>query len=304
MIFSIEYFDSIAGMDTRVLATFVALARSGSFTATAAELHLAQSTVTAHIKTLETELGLRLFDRLRLGATLTDAGRRTLEKAGLVLDAEAALRADPDVAGPIQGTVGIVAPESLCGHLLPGVIAALQRRHPGVEVMLSPAGTADAADALRTGRYALALMLEPSLEAPDLVVDQLGTLELAFVTDRRQSVTAQSWAELAEQRWFLLEEGCTYSDEVARCLRDSAAVVRTTRLGSIEAARACVAAGLGLAVLPVFAVDERRLARFPGPAIVEPGLLLVRHRRRSMGRALDAVIEEIRRGATKLLSGG
>ncbi|MFI9740844.1 LysR family transcriptional regulator, partial [Nocardia sp. NPDC052278] len=127
-------------MDTRVLATFVALARTGSFTATAVELHLAQSTVTAHIKALEAELGLRLLDRLPVGATLTDAGRRTLEKASLVLDAEAALRADPDVRGPIEGTVGIVAPESLCGHLLPAVIAALQRRHPGVEVTLSPAG--------------------------------------------------------------------------------------------------------------------------------------------------------------------
>jgi DNA-binding transcriptional LysR family regulator len=294
--------DSIGGVDTRVLASFVALARTGSFTATAAELHLAQSTVTAHIQTLEKELRLRLFDRLPGGAALTDAGRRALDKAMLVLDAETALRAQPREGGPIEGMVRIGAPESLCGQLLPPVVAGLQRRHPGVDVTLTPAGTAAAIDALRAGSLSVALIIESSIDAADLVIDRLGTLELAFVSDRRESVAAGSWAELAQRRWFLLEEGCAYSDEVARSLRGSGANVRATRLGSVEATRACVAAGLGLAVLPSFAVDERRLARFTAPLMPEPGLLLARHAHRSAGRALHVVAEEIRRGATKLLS--
>lgn len=284
-----------------MLATFVALARTGSFTSAAAELHLAQSTVTAHIQALEKELRLRLFDRLPGGATLTDAGRRVLDRATAVLDAEAALRAEPKEDGPIEGTVRIGAPESLCGQLLPPVIAALQRRHPGVEVTLTPCGTAPAVDALRSGSVSLALIIEPSIDATDLVLDRLGTLELAFVTDRGAQVPARSWAELARWRWFLLEEGCAYSDEVARCLRTSGATVRATRLGSVEATRACVAAGLGLAVLPRFAVDERRLSRFTAPPMAEPGLLLARHARRSVGPALAAVAEEIRKGAVKLL---
>lgn len=61
-------------MDTRLLTTFTVLARTGGFTAAAAELHLAQSTVTVHIRTLERDLGVRLFDRLPTGALLTDAG--------------------------------------------------------------------------------------------------------------------------------------------------------------------------------------------------------------------------------------
>jgi DNA-binding transcriptional LysR family regulator len=281
-----------------VLGTFIALARTGSFTSAAAELHLAQSTVTAHIQALEKELRLRLVDRLPGGAVLTDAGRRVLDKATLVLDAEAALRGEPEGTGPIEGTVRIGAPESLCGQLLPPVVAALQRRHPGVEVTLTPTGTTAAIDALRAGALSLALLIEPSVDAADLVLDRLGTLELAFVSDRREPVTARSWAELARWRWFLLEEGCAYSDEVARNLPG----VRATRLGSVEAARACVAAGLGLGVLPSFAVDERRLARFAAPSIPEPGLLLARHARRSVGRALRVVTEEIARGAAKLLS--
>jgi DNA-binding transcriptional LysR family regulator len=286
-------------VDTRVLATFVALARTGSFTATAAELHLAQSTVTAHIQALEKQLRLRLFDRLPAGTTLTDAGRRVLDKATLVLDAEAVLRAEPAEAGPIEGTVRIGAPESLCGALLPPVVAALRRRYPGVDVTLTPAGTSSAVDALRDGSLSLAVLIEPGIDAPDLVVDQLGALELAFVSCRGTEVAGTAWAELARWPWFLLEEGCAYSDEVARSL---GATVRATRLGSVEATRACVAAGLGLAVLPSFAVDERRLARFTAPPVPEPALLLARHGRRSVGRALHVVAEEVRRGATKLLS--
>ncbi|HJP73335.1 MAG TPA: LysR family transcriptional regulator [Pseudonocardiaceae bacterium] len=285
-------------MDTRVLATFGALARTGSFTSAAAELHLAQSTVTAHIQALEKELRLRLVDRLPGGAVLTEAGKRVLDKATLVLAAEAELRGEQAEHGPIEGTVRIGAPESLCGQLLPPVVAALRRRHPGVDVTLNPVGTAAAIDALRAGALSLALLIEPSIDAADLVVERLGTLEIAFVADRGTPVTATSWAELAQWHWFLLEEGCAYSDEVARLLPGA----RATRLGSMEATRACVAAGLGLAVLPSFAVDERRLARFAGPPLTEPDLLLVRHARRSAGRALHVVEDEVRRGAAKLIS--
>lgn len=285
-------------MDTRVLATFAALARTGSFTSAAAELHLAQSTVTAHIQALEKELRLRVVDRLPGGAVLTEAGKRVLDKAMLVLEAEAALRGEPAERGPVEGTVRIGAPESLCGQLLPPVLAALRRRHPGIDVTLSPVGTAAAIGALRTGALSFTLLIEPSIDTADLVVERLGTLELAFVSDRRTPVTATSWAELAQWHWFLLEEGCAYSDEVARLLPGA----RTTRLGSIEATRACVAAGLGLAVLPSFTVDERRLARFSAPPMTEPQLLLVRHGRRCAGRALRVVQEEVRRGAVKLIS--
>lgn len=282
-----------------MLATFVALARTGSFTATAAELHLAQSTVTAHIQALEKQLRLRLFDRLPSGAALTDEGRRVLAKAALVLDAEAELRAEPAETGPVEGVVRIGAPESLCGALLPPVVAALRRRHPGVDVTLTPSGTSAAIDALRDGSLSLAVLIEPGIDAADLVVERLGALELAFVRGRGTEVTATSWAELAVSHWFLLEEGCAYSDQVARCLGPN---LRATRLGSVEATRACVAAGLGLAVVPSFAVDERRLARFTAPPIPAPALLLARHGRRSVGRALRVVEDEVRRGAVKLLS--
>jgi DNA-binding transcriptional LysR family regulator len=282
-------------MDTRLISTFVAVARSGSFTAAGAELHLAQSTVTAHIQSLERELGVRLFDRLPAGAVLTEAGQRTLDRANRLLDAEADLRSDTD--GPLEGTVAIGAPESLCAYLLPGVIASLHRNHPAVDVQLMPVGTQDAVEQLRSGRLSLAVMVEPSLADPDLVVEPVGTLELTFVGAPEHARAVR------KDRWFLLEEGCAYSDDVARLLETSARP-RLTRLGSVEATRACVAEGLGLTLLPTFAVSEHladgRLVRFDGPPVRQQSILLARHRRRSLGRAAHAVLDELRRGSAAL----
>jgi DNA-binding transcriptional LysR family regulator len=300
---SIGKADTIKSVDTRLISTFVTLARTGSFTSAGTELHLAQSTVTAHVQALERELGVRLFDRLPGGAVLTEAGRRTWELANGVLDAEATLRADVLADGPITGTVVVGATESLCGYLLPRVIASLHRSHPDVDVQLMPVGTAEATNQLRTGRLTLAVMLEPSVTDPDLVVEPLGELDLVFVTARDRRVAGTAWHDLVEHRWFLLEEGCAYSDGVARELRALAgARPLLTRLGSVEATRACVAEGLGLALLPTFAVKthEDRLARFDGPPIPRQSILLAHHRRRSLGRAAHVVGDELARGAAAL----
>src|SRR4051812_39960934 len=77
-----------SGVDTRLLRTFLVLARTGSFTATAAELHVVQSTVTGHVHALERRVGARLFDRLPGGARLTEAGRRVVGPARDLLDVQ------------------------------------------------------------------------------------------------------------------------------------------------------------------------------------------------------------------------
>jgi DNA-binding transcriptional LysR family regulator len=72
-------------LDSRKLLTFVTLARVGSFTLTAHELDITQSAVSHAIKSLETEVGCRLFDRLGRRIALTPAGRLLLEHAGKIL---------------------------------------------------------------------------------------------------------------------------------------------------------------------------------------------------------------------------
>ncbi|MFF7725258.1 LysR family transcriptional regulator [Streptomyces sp. NPDC008001] len=290
-------------MDTRLLRTFLALARTGSFTAAAAELHLAQSTVTVQIRALEKELGTQLFDRLPRGATVTEAGRRLLEEAEAVLDAEARLRAAA-AGGPPAGRVAVGAGETLCSARLPGVIAALRRSHPGVEVDLEPAGTAAAVEGLRTGRLDIALLLEEEVSFPGIVAEPLAREPLVLLcapghpfAHRNEPVT---WEELARETFFLHEQGCSYSDRLAhRLLSVPGARIRLTRFGSIEAARSCVAAGLGLTLLPRATVEdalrEGRLAVVGGPPFPDVPVSVARHGRRWVSPAARAVVAELTR---------
>ncbi|MER5183079.1 LysR family transcriptional regulator [Streptomyces sp. NPDC002896] len=289
-------------MDTRLLHTFTTLARTGSFTAAAAELHLAQSTVTVHIRALERELGTRLFDRLPTGALLTESGRRMLQGAEDVLDAVARLRADSQGDGAVAGRVVVGTPESLCATRLPGVIAALRTSHPEVDVHLYAAGTGECVEGLRSGRLDLALLLEEEADFPDVTTEPIAHELLAFVCAPSHPLAARAraatWAELAAESFFLLEQGCSYSDELERrLLAVPGARPRLTRFGSVDAARSCVAAGLGLTLLPLTTVEEQlrqgRLAQLRGPRIAEVPVRLARHRRRWTAPAAQAFAQEL-----------
>ncbi len=72
-------------LDSRKLLAFATLARVGSFTLAARELHLTQSAVSHAIKSLEDEVELRLFDRLGRSVKLTAAGQQLLEHAHKIL---------------------------------------------------------------------------------------------------------------------------------------------------------------------------------------------------------------------------
>lgn len=290
-------------MDTRLLRTFTTLARTGSFTAAAAELHVAQSTVTVHIRTLERELDTRLFDRLPTGALLTDSGRRLLVEAENVLDAVARLRAGGDEGdGAVRGRVVVGTPESLCSTRLPGVMAALRSRHPEVDVQLHAGGTAECVEGLRSGRLDVALLLEEDAGFPDVTAEPVAREPLALVCAPGHPLAARtralSWEDLAAEDFFLLEQGCCYSDALERrLLAVAGARPRLTRFGSVDAARGCVAAGLGLALLPLTTVEEHlrqdRLARVPGPGFDDVPVLLARHSRRWVAPAAQAFTREV-----------
>nr|WP_311137140.1 LysR family transcriptional regulator [Streptomyces sp. I6] len=196
-------------MDTRLLRTFATVARTGNLTAAAERLHLVQSTVTAQVQALEKDLGLRLFDRLPRGVVLTGAGREVLAQAEAVLEAESRLRSVAASAGgagdQVTGRVVLSAGETLVSARLPGVITALRRSHPGIEVDLHTMGTATAVAALRTGELDLALLLEDEADFRDIECTPLAHEPLVLVCSPEHPVARGAtdsparWAELARQ---------------------------------------------------------------------------------------------------------
>ncbi|MFF7341751.1 LysR family transcriptional regulator [Streptomyces sp. NPDC008163] len=298
-------------MDTRLLITFTTVARTGSLTAAAERLHLVQSTVTAQVKALEKELGLRLFDRLPRGVVLTGAGREVMTHAEAVLEAESRLRvvaaSSGGTSGQVTGRVVLSAGETLVSARLPGVIAALRRSHPGIEVDLRTMGTTAAVAELRTGELDLALLLEDEAAFRDIECTPLAREPLVIVCSpdhpaaRRATDPPAGWTELAREDYFLHEQGCSYSDRFIERLLIAAedAPPRITRFGSLEAARSCVTAGLGLSLLARANVAEAlasgRLTQVPGPQLPDVTVQLARHRRRWLSPAAAALTAELPR---------
>lgn len=275
-------------MDTRLLHTLLVLARAGSFTAAAAELHLVQSTVTSQVKALERQLGARLLDRLPNGARLTEAGQRAVDHAREVLAAQQRLLDAVSERDAVAGDVRIGAPESMCAYRLPQRLADVAVRWPDVTLHLAAMGTPAAVAGVRTGELDVALVLEYATVASDLDVEAIATEPVEVVAAPGSTV---------DDRYFLLEEGCSYSDRFRRTLPTTSAV---TRFGSTEAVRSCVLAGLGRGVLPRVAVAHqlatgalRRVGQLP-----DSTLFLVTNPRLTPTTAARTITAAIRRAGT------
>lgn len=293
-------------METDLLRTFTAVVRSGSFTAAARELGYVQSTVTGHLQVLERRFGTRLLDRLPTGAIPTEAGNRLMPFAERLLELETQMTAEVAIGdGHPVGRVRLAAPESLCAYRLPALFSQVRAAAPAVRLSLAPAGTAVALAAVRNGTAEAALLLEPELAAADLRLEPLGLEELSLLGGPTLEPIGDTdgqpltWAQLANHDVVLLEDGCTYSDDVAhRLLVAGQPDSRRTHFGSIEAVKRCVAAGLGWTVLPTATaaseVSTGALRVLQGPLPPAPTVHLATHPRRTPSTATRLVLEHLR----------
>src|ERR1700730_4047723 len=129
-------------MRPRLLKTFLAVARSRNVTRAAEEIHLAQSSVSDQIQSLEADLGTSLFTRSKLGLELTRAGETLKPYAEEILaladEARAMMQA---TAGHTAGSVKIGALETVASAKLPRWLSDFRSRHPDVYVRLKVAGS-------------------------------------------------------------------------------------------------------------------------------------------------------------------
>jgi DNA-binding transcriptional LysR family regulator len=149
-------------VELRHLATFVAVADERSFTRASGRLHVVQSAVSAGVRSLEKELGVKLFDRSTHKVELSDAGRALLPEARATLAAAAAAREAVDqVRGGLRGTVVLGTMQAQAMHAInvAGVLAAFRAEHPRVEITIRHAGgSSEMAKEVHEGRLDLAFV--------------------------------------------------------------------------------------------------------------------------------------------------
>jgi DNA-binding transcriptional LysR family regulator len=294
-------------MELRLLRTFRAVARAGSFTRAAADLGYVQSNVTAQIKTLERDLGTPLFERLGRRIVITDAGRRLVPYAERILRLAEEASEDLRTGGDeVAGTLRIGAAETLCAYRLPEVLRTLRTRLPRLRVVFRPASRSALLADLSAARIDAALLLEEPIAAPDLAVEALCAEPVVFVAapdHRLAGVDPVTATDLAAEQLIQVEPDCAHRQVVDRELRSAGIDPPVlAEFANLEAVKRCAVAGLGVAALPAVAVaaelDRGELValRWHGATRHDVGLRTqaVRLARRAPSRALSALLDAAR----------
>ncbi|BCG59427.1 LysR family transcriptional regulator [Paenibacillus sp. URB8-2] len=294
-------------MESRHLFTFLVVVEAGSFTRAAQKLDYAQSSITAQIQALESELGQPLFNRIGKRITLTDAGRRLLPYAQEISKmhamAENALRSQSGIGGSLK----IGGPESLAAFRLPGIIREYRERYPQVEMILKPGFCWDLREMIRSGEVDLAFLLQPEQDDKDLHIETLVQEEMALVAPvnhRLVHLAAVEPSDLKEETILHTETGCSYRMLFEQHL-NAHGVYPDPKLEfwSIEAIKQCVMAGLGISFLPLVTVQkelaEGTLARLNwDDESQRVATQVAYHRKKWKSPALEAFMETVRKHAS------
>jgi DNA-binding transcriptional LysR family regulator len=239
---------------------FRAVARHGSITGAAQSLGYTQSAVSRQIAALEAETGGQLFDRLPRGVALTEEGRCLLAHADAVLDRLAAARHDLDaLRGLNGGRLRIGAFPTAVAALVPRALAAFREAHPRVALSLVEGRTPALLEQLLAGDADVAVVSAP----PDQPLDAT-RFDLHHLLDERLLVAVPRSHPLARRRSVRFAELTTDSFIVGSAtveetlLRASLPPHFQPRVDIVAAdwtgKLGCVAAGLGVALIPALAV--------------------------------------------------
>jgi len=245
-------------LDVTRLRVIDAVARHGSVTAAAKELHYSQPSVSHHLARLEAETGAQLLVRVGRGVRLTEAGRlladRAAEIIGRVDAADAELAA---LVGLRAGRVRLAGFSSIIGSLIPQATALLSQRHPGLQVSLIDAHPSEALELLRAGKIDVALIFrhdESEPEAPGIRLHHLLDDPLYLLTQKR--VTGLS--ALRDATWIAGCERCR-KHLLAQCAADGFEPQIAYTSDDMVVMQALVAAGLGVTIIPGLALRAHRI---------------------------------------------
>ncbi len=236
-------------MDAADLKIFEAVARLGAMNRAASELHTVQSNVTARIRALEEELRTPLFERYSTGVSLTDAGRRLLPYAiqmqRLIDDAHRAVAED----GTPKGGLVIGSLETTAALRLSPLLADYVAAYPGIDLVLRTGTSAELVQEVLARRLEGAFVCgpvdHPELEWRPVVREELVVLTAPAVTNLDELL------KKPDLKLIVLRAGCSYRQRFEEILARRGVVgLRWLEFGTIESIVSCVAAGLGVTLLP------------------------------------------------------
>lgn len=241
------------------LATFRLVIQRGSFSAAADILGLSQPAVSLQVRQLEQFLRTRLVERTGRGVKATAAGLALLEHGNRIEQVvEEAIRSVSEFSHEISGTITLGTGATACIHLLPPLLRQLREEHPLLRVGVTTGNTLDVVRAVEENRLDIGLV---TLPASGRALEVMPLLDEEFVLIISQAQDEEI-AQFSPQILHVLPLIAFESGSGTRDLIDGwfkacdLEVCPVMQLGSIEAIKRMVRAGLGYSIVPRMAVEN------------------------------------------------
>jgi DNA-binding transcriptional LysR family regulator len=260
-------------MNLQQIKYFLALADELHFWRTSEKIFITQSALSRHIKSIEGELGLELFERDKRNVKLTKAGEFLRDEYSRILtDFESVTRHAKQIAAGEMGTIRVGHPASIAFSVLPEFLRGLAQKHPGVAAQMIEVEATDVANALLTHRIDLAFNRELG-RSNELAARLLMTENFALVVPASHSLSQKVRVDLREleDEKFVLPSLDGKSEHVAQlnAIFREAGFSPQVRFESDFGATllGLVAKGLGISLMPIsyshYLSEEVRFIKIP-----------------------------------------
>ncbi|BDA85355.1 LysR family transcriptional regulator [Aureimonas sp. SA4125] len=239
----------------RQLSYFLAIAEGGTVSGAAQSLSVSQSAVTEAIKELETDLGVKLFDRHRRGLRVTHQGQQFQRHAARILSAVADARSSfGDNREAATGSLNVGVTSLVAGYVLSDILARYRRAFPGIVLSANEDNGEYLEHLLVGGELDVAVMVISNLR--DRVALQAEIFETSPyrlwlpVGHRLAATEGIAIADIGREPLIMLTVDET-EENTGRLLSALGAKPNVAfRTRSVEAVRSLVATGAGIAILP------------------------------------------------------
>src|SRR5215475_5909068 len=250
----------MAQLENFRLKVFRAVAQHLNFRKAAEQLFLTQPAVTLQIKALESDLGVRVFDRTGGRITLTHQGSLLLEYANklanLASEAEQKLGCSE---GSVAGELALGASTTIAQYVLPRLLGAFQNEYPKIQFSLQSGNTSEVVRWLLEGKVALGLIEGPARER-GVRTEPFMEDELVLITPSSFDSDRLSPAQFLATSLLLREQGSGSRRVVELALEDADFKLKAFRkvmeLDSTEAIKSAVEAGLGVGFVSRWAIAK------------------------------------------------
>jgi len=252
-------------MNFQQLRTFRVVAQQRSYSRAAQLLYLSQPGVSLQVRALEESVGMPLFERSGRQLRLTEAGEALLEYADRILSlVDEAQHALDELFGGGRGSVRVAASTTAGIYIVPRALGGFHQQYPGVRLTLDVVNRFTVADRLLHDEVDVGV-LGLIDEAHDLEVEPFLPNELVVIASPRNPLAQRKHLaieELSGQIMLLREQGSGTRTDIERMFAERQLPLRIgMELRSSGSIKQAVSADLGIAIMPMHAIELELLAK-------------------------------------------